>query len=475
MQEGGIGHEGCDQQHVDGQPRRAGHERGDQNGRQAVALVLDGARGHDGRNGAGVGGEQRNEGLAVQSDGAHDAVGDQRGAGQVARVFQNADEEKEQQDLGQKDEHRGDALPDAVEQQRLNPAGGQERAQQIAAAGQQVAKAVRERLAHGEDDLKHTDDDGQKQQRSPDAVEQDIVDLAGLFDRKRSLVAGAPADLRGPGVRTGRIAQDGQRQRFGGGAVARLVEKQRNRVQTRSVGGADLGHRGTQLPGKFQRIHLSAARLHQVAHVQQDHGGQPQRQHGRGQHQLAGEMQRIEDDEYGVGLGRAGHLAAQHIDGDARVLGVRRERVDAGQIDEGEVFTADSSHGAHALFHGHAGIVGHLLAQAGQAVEEGGFATVRGADQDDRLDGSIWGWCGRRNIGWKGCSNCSSCRLAQLRESIVSSGSNQDAVGGLVAQSDLHALHAVDCGVASGCTAKGSDTSIGHEAHMHQMVLHRFW
>jgi hypothetical protein len=81
VEERDVGNEGGDQQHVHREARGAGHERRDQNGGEAVALVLDGARGHDGGNGAGIGGEQGNEGLAVQSNGAHDAVGDQRGAG----------------------------------------------------------------------------------------------------------------------------------------------------------------------------------------------------------------------------------------------------------------------------------------------------------------------------------------------------------------------------------------------------------
>ena len=66
-------------------------------------LVLNGARGHDGGDGAGVGGEQRDEGFAVEAGGAHDAVGDEGGAGEVAGVFENADEEEEQKNLRQED------------------------------------------------------------------------------------------------------------------------------------------------------------------------------------------------------------------------------------------------------------------------------------------------------------------------------------------------------------------------------------
>ena len=63
VQEVGVGNEGGDEQQIDGQARGAGHERRDQDGGEAVALVFDGARGHDGWNGAGVSREQRDEGL----------------------------------------------------------------------------------------------------------------------------------------------------------------------------------------------------------------------------------------------------------------------------------------------------------------------------------------------------------------------------------------------------------------------------
>ena len=56
---------------------------------------------------------------------------------------------------------------------------------EIADAGQQVAEAVGERLADGEDHFKDADDHDQKQQRSPDAMQQDVVDLAAVFSRER--------------------------------------------------------------------------------------------------------------------------------------------------------------------------------------------------------------------------------------------------------------------------------------------------
>ena len=108
----------------------------------------------------------------------------------------------------------------------------------------------------------------------------------------------------------------------------------------------------------------------------------------------------VENDENGIGLGGAGHAAAKNVDGDAGVFRVRREGVDAGQIDEREVVAAYAGHEAHALLDGDAGVVGNFLTEAGEAIEEGGFSGVGGADEDDcaqsgRGQGRRWGNKGR--------------------------------------------------------------------------------
>jgi hypothetical protein len=71
------------------------------------------------------------------------------------------------------------------------------------------------------------------------------------------------------------------------------------------------------------RVDFAAARLHQVAHVEQHMVGRPSEKHGSGEHELAGQVQGIENQQDGVGLGRAGHFAAQHVDGDAGIFRVR--------------------------------------------------------------------------------------------------------------------------------------------------------
>ncbi len=287
---------------------------------------------------------------------------------------------------GRKDEHGADALPHAVEQQRLQPAHGQQRAGKIGHACEQIAEAVGERLAEREDDFEDADDDQQEQQRSPDAMQQHVVDLARVLGRKRRPVAGIAADLRGPAVRAGRVAHDGERKGLGLGAVAvLLIEEERHGVEAGAMDGADLRDRSAEFAGQLERVDLPAARLHQVGHVEQHQRGQSHRQHRRGEHQLAGQMKRVQNQKNSVGLGRAGHASAQHIHGDARVFRVRSERIDARQIDQREVFAAHAGHEAHALLDGDAGVVGDFLAQAGELVEERGFAGVGRADENDGL------------------------------------------------------------------------------------------
>ena len=198
-----IGNERGDNQRVDGQARRAGHEGRDHDGGDALALVLDGAGGHDRRHGARVCREQRDEGLAVEPDGTHDAVGDEGGAGEVAGVLQHADEEEEQQDLRQEDEHGLHAVPQAVSQQQAQPIVGQQKRGLGAKAGEQDAHAVRERLAQGKDDLKdgedHREEDERSGERSSRTESRRRVHERGCG----GLIAGARGDLRGPGAAGG--------------------------------------------------------------------------------------------------------------------------------------------------------------------------------------------------------------------------------------------------------------------------------
>ncbi len=155
----------------------------------------------------------------------------------------------------------------------IQPAGSRGRAR-LAEAGEDVAETVRERLADGEDDFKYADDDDKKEQRPPDAMEQDVVDFARAFDGERGAVTGAAADLGGPGVGAGGVADYGEGKGLGGFALGLLVEEERDGIDAGAVDGADLGDGGAEFAGELEGIDFAAAGFHEVAHVEQDQGGQ---------------------------------------------------------------------------------------------------------------------------------------------------------------------------------------------------------
>ena len=66
--------------------------------RMRVAMIA----GH----GAAEADQHRDEALAVQADLVHDPVHHERGAGHVARVFENRDGQEQQQNVRQKDQRR---------------------------------------------------------------------------------------------------------------------------------------------------------------------------------------------------------------------------------------------------------------------------------------------------------------------------------------------------------------------------------
>ena len=96
-----------DQQGVNRQPRGAAHQRRDENGYQPVFGGFNGARSHDAGNRTCERTQHRDETLAMQSDLAHQAIHQKRGPRHVARVFEEADEEK------QNDKKLGENAPDA--------------------------------------------------------------------------------------------------------------------------------------------------------------------------------------------------------------------------------------------------------------------------------------------------------------------------------------------------------------------------
>jgi hypothetical protein len=165
--------------------------------------------------------------------------------------------------------------------------------------------------------------------------------------------------------------------------VVRVQKEVGDDVEAGALGGADERDGVAEFAGERERVQLAAAILHLIGHVEQHQRGQPDGEDRRGQHELPVHVGGVEHQQDAVGLGHTGHLAGEHVDGNAGIFGVSRERVDAGQIDQGEVAAADRLHAAGVVLHSDARVVGDLLAHAGEAIEEGGLAGVRRTDEGD--------------------------------------------------------------------------------------------
>ena len=107
--------EGRNDQCVDGEPRRTGHQRRDQDRRQAVLGILDGAGRHDPRHRASEARQERNEGAPGQADAVHDPIHQKGRADHVAGAFEQQDEEEQDQDLRQEGDDRADAGDRAID------------------------------------------------------------------------------------------------------------------------------------------------------------------------------------------------------------------------------------------------------------------------------------------------------------------------------------------------------------------------
>ena len=159
-------------------------------------------------------------------------------------------------------------------------------------------------------------------------MQENVVDSARALNREWSAISGPAAHLGRPAMRAGGVAHD--RKSKGAGraagllifAVVLLIQEERNCIEAGSAHGADLGHGSAQFAGQRECVDVAAASLHQIAHVEQDQRRQPQRKHRSGQHQLTGQVQGIENQQHCIRLGRSGHSAAQHVDGDPGVLAV---------------------------------------------------------------------------------------------------------------------------------------------------------
>ena len=140
--------------------------------------------------------------------------------------------------------------------------------------------------------------------------------------------------------------------------------------------GGDLDHLAAQLAGQGVDVDLVAALLEQVKHVEAEHDGQAALEDLRGEIEVALEVRRVNEVDDGA---RA--VLDEVVARDDLLGRVRRERVDAGKVGEGDGLVTPPV--GLLLLDRDAGPVAHVAVRAGQGVEQRGLAAVRVACERD--------------------------------------------------------------------------------------------
>ena len=214
-------------------------------------------------------------------------------------------------------------------------------------------------------------------------------------------------------------------------------------------------------------LHVAAALLQLVGHVQDDEGRQAQGEDRRGQDEVPAEVRDVEDEEDRVGLRDARHPPHQDVVRDLLVLRARREAVDAREVDDVELGRVLDLQLAEVLLDRDAGEVRDLLAQARETVEERRLAGVGRAD--DRHDPRPGQARGGRAIAREGREGV---RIAHdAARGVLPRGRTEvEAGGGLASQGDLRTVDAVDARSTSRGPERGRDAASGEEPELHEAL-----
>ena len=155
-----------------------------------------------------------------------------------------------------------------------------------------------------------------------------------------------------------------------------IGQEREDRLQSFTLGGAGLHHRNPQTLGQTLPVQQTAPAAQVIGHVQDDQGGDFQSQDGGCQAQVAVQIGGIDYQQDGVRPRQARHLAQQHPSCRALVFRTGRQTVDARQIHQGDFTARIHPDLAQALFDRDPRIIGHLLPEPGEPVEERRFSAI---------------------------------------------------------------------------------------------------
>ena len=313
---------------------------------------------------------------------------------------------EQDEDLRQEHEHAAGAGDHAVEQQ---PAQRPRRHDAREPAAQGLHAGVDEvlrRLGPAEHRLEHEEQHHRQQQRACDRVQHHGIEARERGEARRHAVAGLGEHAPHLALRGLDVGRARRRRRLA--AAARLRQHLAGEAVT--VDGVDelLLTAGAHRHGRHHRhperalergaVERVAALLGDVAHVERDDHRAAEALELEHQAQVEAQVRGIDHAHQQVRR-RLGRVAAEHhVARDGLIEGRGLEAVGAGQVDHAEDAPgARADEAAFLALDGDAGVVGDLLAAAGETIEERGLAAV--GDADERQAQLRRGECrGRRRV-----------------------------------------------------------------------------
>ena len=139
----------------------------------------------------------------------------------------------------------------------------------------------------------------------------------------------------------------------------------------------------TQALREHRIVHAAPTLGELVPHVEDQKRRDLQLQHGLDEHELGLQPGRVDGQDQRVRRAEPLHPSLEDVSSDLLVQRAGREPVDAGEIDEVDDPPLGELHAPYVLLDGDARIVGHLLAEPGEPIEEGGLARVGRTDHRD--------------------------------------------------------------------------------------------
>ena len=198
-------------------------------------------------------------------------------------------------------------------------------------------------------------------------MQKDGIQPSGPDWRCRTAIFRVRSDAHCPLAIAARAAHNRQLQRIGSGG--RRGKEILHGNDAFAGGRANQRNRRPQLARQGQHVDMAALLAQFVGHVQQHQRGKAERDDARRQHQVRVQIGGIQHQDDRVRTRRSRHVAVQNVDCDLLVFGFWNEAVDAGQIDQRDLFAVRVANVAGVMLDGDAREIADLLTQLGETIE----------------------------------------------------------------------------------------------------------